>query len=118
MTNSVKKTALGYELHWAMQKTYTGKIFVFDKISNTDMIFHKHKNKSFFVNSGKFKIRFVDLSNGDFKETSLDEGGTIDIPAFTPHQICCTTSNGSINEVSDSNNEEDIYILLQEKFIQ
>jgi len=118
MENNVKKTNYGYDLIWASKETYAGKIFVFDKISNTDMIFHKLKNKSFFVNSGKFKIRFVDLSNGDFKETSLDEGGTIDIPAFTPHQICCTTSNGSINEVSDSNNEEDIYILLQEKFIQ
>ena len=51
MENNVKKTDYGYDLLWANQETYTGKILVFENLNaRTDLFFHKHRNKSLFVN--------------------------------------------------------------------
>ena len=118
MTNSVKKTAWGYELHWAMQKTYTGKILVFENLNaRTDLFFHKHRNKSLFVNSGKFKIRYVNTENGEILETELDEGHTFNVPALMPIQICSLGVSGSISEVSDKPDDEDIYVCLKSSYL-
>jgi len=117
MEEKVKKTDYGYELVWASHPTYTGKILVFEGLNaRTDMYLNKTKNKSLFVNSGKFKIRWIETSNGEIKETEFLEGNTFDVPAMLPIQICSLAFNGSIAEVSD-NNDDDVYIILQSKNI-
>ena len=50
----------GYELVWASNKEYCGKILVFEKRgAKTPMWIHKDRRKSWFVNSGKFKLKFI-----------------------------------------------------------
>ena len=45
----------GYELIWATNEKYCGKIMVFEKLgAKFSMHFHKEKDESWFVNSGRF----------------------------------------------------------------
>ena len=45
----------GYELIWATNEKYCGKIMVFEKVgSKFSLHFHKEKDESWFVNNGKF----------------------------------------------------------------
>ena len=118
MENNVKKTDYGYELSWANQETYTGKILVFENLNaRTDLFFHKHRNKSLFVNNGKFKIRYVNTENGEILETELEEGHTFNVPALMPIQICSLGVSGSISEVSDKPDDEDIYVCLKSSYL-
>ena len=49
----------GYELIWATNDLYCGKIMVFEKAgSKMSMHFHKEKDESWFVNQGSFKLRY------------------------------------------------------------
>jgi hypothetical protein len=51
----------GYEIVWANNDKYCGKILVFEKAgAKTSLVLHKEKSKSWFVNAGKFKLTFID----------------------------------------------------------
>ena len=53
----------GYELIWATNEHYCGKIMVFEKVgSKFSMHFHKEKDESWFVNNGRFLLNYVDTT--------------------------------------------------------
>jgi hypothetical protein len=113
MNDNVKQTDWGYEIVWANAESYSGKIVAFSNPGITDLQFHKYTNKSWFINDGQFKVRWVDTSNGSFLEASIKEGGTFDVPAMTPVSIQCLSSSGSFTEVSDKpSNENDTFTLI------
>lgn len=102
----------GYELVWASNKYYCGKIIFFEKSGNkTEMILHKEKIKSWFINSGKFRLNFIDVSNGTHNSRELSEGDTITITNITPHQLEALVDNSSITEVSTNSTTDDIFYL-------
>jgi len=108
--NNVKEFSWGYEIHWANQPTYSGKILVFpNKLSCTDMIFHKDKDKTYFINNGKFKFRWIDTNNGQLYEQELGEGGVWHVPAMRPSSLQSLEENSSITEVNNSSNEQDFF---------
>lgn len=102
----------GFEVVWANNEKYCGKLLVFEKAgAKTSLVFHKEKYKSWFVNAGKFKIRYIDISTGEMKETILEEGKTVDFGALGPHQIESLVSNSIIFEVGTADFVEDRYRL-------
>jgi hypothetical protein len=107
------QTTYGYELLWVSNEKYSGKILVFEAVGNkTDMIFHKEKSKSIFVNAGQIKLRWIDTTNGTMMESVLDEGKTANIAQLQPHQIEAIVANTSITEVGSAELENDTFVLI------
>ena len=98
----------GYELIWATTDDYCGKIMFFNKEGNkTSMHFHKEKDETWFVNSGKFKVRYIDTSNSMLYEKELNEGDVWHNPPLMPHQLVAMQDESSITEVSTPDSVED-----------
>ena len=62
----------GYELIWATNELYCGKIMVFSKKGNKfSMHFHREKTESWFVNQGKFIVRWIDTQTATLYQKEL-----------------------------------------------
>ena len=104
------KKGWGYELIWATNDKYCGKIMVFEKAGNMfSMHFHREKDETWFVNSGKFKVRWIDTTNARIHEKDLAEGDTWHNPPLQPHQLIALVDGSSITEVSTADSVEDNY---------
>jgi hypothetical protein len=106
------KKGWGFEIVWANNDKYCGKLLVFDRVgAKTSLVFHKEKAKSWFINAGKFKITFIDVATGEVKEAVLDEGKTVDFGALGPHQVEALAADSIIFEVGTSDYVEDRFRL-------
>jgi len=104
------KKGWGHELIWATNDKYCGKIMVFEKIGGKfSMHFHKEKDETWVVNSGKFKVRWIDTNTAEMFERELVEGETWHNPPLQPHQLEALEPNSSITEVSTADSVEDNY---------
>tara|TARA_X000001036_G_C20685354_1_gene807442 strand:+ start:787 stop:1212 length:426 start_codon:yes stop_codon:yes gene_type:complete len=100
----------GYELIWASNDMYCGKIMVFEKVgSKFSMHFHKEKDESWFVNNGRFLLNYIDTTTAEYKSMELTEGMTWRNPPLLPHQLVCMEPGSSITEVSTPDSVEDNY---------
>jgi mannose-6-phosphate isomerase-like protein (cupin superfamily) len=111
--SGVVKKGWGYELIWATNDQYCGKIMVFEKAGNKfSMHFHREKDETWFVNSGKFKLRWIDTRTATLYEQELTEGETWHNPPLQPHQLEALTDNASISEVSTADSVDDNYRII------
>jgi hypothetical protein len=102
----------GFEIIFANNDKYCGKLLVFERAgAKTSLVFHKDKRKSWFVNSGKFKVRYIYVSTGELKEAILEEGKTADFAELGPHQIESLAPNSMIFEVGTADYIEDRFRL-------
>jgi hypothetical protein len=102
----------GYEIVWANNDKYSGKLLVFERAgAKTSLVFHKEKRKSWFVNVGKFKVTFIDVATGEIKTAELVEGQTADFAELGPHQIESLVPNSIIFEVGTPDYIEDRFRL-------
>ena len=102
----------GFEIIFANNDKYCGKLLVFERAgAKTSLVFHKEKRKSWFVNSGKFKVKYIDVSTGELKEAILEEGKTADFAELGPHQIESLAPNSMIFEVGTADYVEDRFRL-------
>ena len=102
----------GFEIVFANNDKYCGKLLVFEKAgAKTSLVFHKEKSKSWFVNSGKFKVTFIDVSTGEIKQAELAEGQTADFGPLGPHQIEALVDGSIIFEVGGADYVEDRFRL-------
>ena len=100
----------GYELIWATNDKYCGKIMVFEKKgSKFSMHFHKEKEETWFVNSGTFIVRWIDTKDATLHQQELIEGATWHNPPLQPHQLEALEDGSSITEVSTADSVEDNY---------
>jgi len=98
----------GYEVVWANNDQYSGKLLVFEKAgAQTSLVLHKQRRKSWFVNNGKFKITFIDIQTGEMKSAELVEGQTVDLAELGPHQLESLVPNSIIFEVGTPDYVED-----------
>ena len=105
-------TDYGYEIIWTNTENYCGKMLIFEKAgSKTSMLFHKQKRKSWFVNSGRFKISYIDVTTGFPREALLEEGKTADFAELSPHQVEALADYSVIFEVGTSDYIEDKFLL-------
>jgi streptogramin lyase len=102
----------GFELVFANNDKYCGKLLVFDRAgAKTSLVFHKEKAKSWFVNAGRFKITYIDVATGEVKQSELSEGQTADFGELGPHQIEALVDNSIIFEVGTADYIEDRFRL-------
>jgi hypothetical protein len=102
----------GFEIVFASNDKYCGKLLVFEKIgAKTSLVFHKEKTKSWFVNAGKFKVTYIDVSSGEIKQSELSEGQTAEFAQLGPHQIEALMPNSVIFEVGTADYVEDRFRL-------
>jgi hypothetical protein len=102
----------GYEIVFANNDKYCGKLLVFERVgAKTSLVFHKEKRKSWFVNAGKFRVRYIDIASGEMKEAVLEEGKTVDFAELSPHQIEALVPNSIIFEVGTGDYVEDRFRL-------
>lgn len=102
----------GFEIVFANNDKYSGKLLVFEHAgSKTSLVFHREKAKSWFVNAGKFKIKFIDVNTGDVKEAILEEGKTVDFGPLGPHQVEALVDGSIIFEVGTADYVEDRFRL-------
>jgi mannose-6-phosphate isomerase-like protein (cupin superfamily) len=103
----------GYELIWATNDKYCGKLMVFTKSgARFSMHFHREKDETWFVNSGRFLVRWIDTKTAKVHEQELKEGDTWHNPPLQPHQLIAIQANSSISEVSTPDSVEDNYRVL------
>ena len=102
----------GFELVFANNDKYCGKLLIFEHAgAKTSLVFHKEKAKSWFVNAGKFKVSFIDVTTGETKQAVLQEGQTADFGQLGPHQIEALEPNSIIFEVGTGDYVEDRFRL-------
>ncbi len=104
------KKGWGYELIWATNEKYCGKIMVFEKIgARFSMHFHKEKEETWFVNSGKFLLKWIDTKDATVHTKELVEGDKWHNPPLQPHQLEALEEMSEIFEVSTADSVEDNY---------
>jgi hypothetical protein len=103
----------GFELIWATNELYCGKMMVFTKKGNKfSMHFHKEKDESWFVNEGSFIVRWIDTKTATLFSQTLTQGMTWRNKPLLPHQLEALEDNSSITEVSTADSVEDNYRLI------
>ena len=65
----------GFEIIWATNDKYCGKIMVFEKVgAKFSMHFHREKDETWFVNNGRFIVRWIDTKTAKMNMQELKEG--------------------------------------------
>ncbi len=103
----------GYEIIWATNDKYCGKIMVFERAgAKFSMHFHKEKDETWFVNAGQFKLVYCDTTTATYVEKILNEGDVWRNPPLQPHQLIALKPNSIILEVSTPDSVEDNYRII------
>jgi mannose-6-phosphate isomerase-like protein (cupin superfamily) len=103
----------GFELIWATNEKYCGKIMVFDKKgAKFSMHFHREKDETWFVNAGAFILRYIDTKTAVTHERVLKEGDVWRNPPLQPHQLEALQAGSMIFEVSTPDSIEDNFRIL------
>lgn len=110
--DNIKETPFGYIISWASNKEYEAKILVFNRPVKTDLSFHKETKKTWFVNSGQFRFRWIDTKSGKLYEKDAQEGTVFEVERLMPASIESLTSDGSIAEVSTPTAPDDTYCVI------
>lgn len=105
--------AWGREIIFANNDMYCGKLLVYDKAGTKgSMHFHMKKHETFYVQQGKFILRWIDTNSSRIYEETLHVGDTWVNKPGMPHQIESLTNNSIIFEVSTHHDDEDSYRVL------
>ena len=98
----------GSEEIWVSNDRYCSKFMYFNTGAKFSMHFHREKEETWHVMSGKFLLRFIQTSNAQIFEYEGIEGNVFHIAPLIPHQVVCIEA-GTILEVSTPDSVEDNY---------
>ena len=101
----------GEEVIWANTDKYCSKFLNFKPGARFSMHFHKDKDETLYVLSGKFELRFINTKNAQQTVQELTAGDVWHNPPLSPHQLICF-EEGTIIEVSTADSAEDNYRVL------
>ena len=76
----------GYEIHWAVTDQYVGKILFIKAGESLSRQYHKIKDETIYVLSGKMKF-IVGKAPDDLKEIVLEPGHSYHIEPHEIHQM-------------------------------
>ena len=103
----------GYELTWANHSHYSGKIFAFTSVNaKTPFFFNSETDKTFFVSTGKFKVRWIETATGNIFEQELDDGKVFDCPRMMPCSLQALTKEATV-AVTTSGEKDDRHIVIK-----
>jgi len=92
---------------------YCGKLLLFNEGAKFNMRFHMLKKKSWYVQEGKFLLKYIDTKNATRREREITKGMVVEIDRGTPHQLIAH-AEGIIFEVSTQHFDEDSYRIEKE----
>jgi quercetin dioxygenase-like cupin family protein len=98
----------GHELIWATNDRYCGKMMHFDTGARFSMHFHREKEETWYVQSGKFVVKWINTDTAEQREQELNTGAVWHNPPCMPHQLICV-EEGTVVEVSTPDSVEDNY---------
>ena len=98
----------GYELWIANNEKYCGKILHFNKGKRCSYHYHKLKQETFYVESGKIKVLYGYGSIEDAKVKVMLPGDSLDVPIGLIHQIIAIEES-KVYEFSTTHYESDSY---------
>ena len=107
----------GYEKWIVNKKEYCGKFLYFNKGKKCSFHYHRQKDETFYLQSGKMLIRYCDIhdyidDNTSIKEMLLNPGGSFYVPICLIHQMIAL-ENSELFEFSTEHFEEDSYRLIK-----
>lgn len=107
------KKEWGIEVTWASHENHCGKILVFGP-PGSQMPFHFHAvtDKSWFVNSGKFMVRWIDTADGKIYQQELNEGGTFYVERLKPASLVALDNNSTMLQTSNQDTKNDIFNVI------
>ncbi len=85
-------------------KDYCMKFLNFKKDKKFSMHFHSKKKETWYIDSGKFTLKWIDTNNANIHEKIIEKNEIIHLNVLTIHQLLCI-EEGRIIEVST---EDDI----------
>lgn len=98
----------GSETIWATNDLYCGKILQFNTGAKFSMHFHAHKDETWYVMSGRFRLYWIDTATAVTHSRDLVAGSVWHNPPLMPHQLECV-EQGQVIEVSTPDSVEDNY---------
>lgn len=101
----------GSEEIWVTNDKYCSKFMHFNEGAMFSMHFHREKEETWRVMSGRFLIRYIDTIDARIYEYEATEGKIHHNNPLTPHQVICMEA-GTILEVSTPDSVEDNYRIM------
>jgi hypothetical protein len=113
ISEGAHETPYGYDLVWASTENYTAKIRVFNKAgTSTDLYFQTNRSKTWFVNNGSFRLRWIDTNTAQILERDFAEGQTYTVLAHQPAQLIAMSDGSSVTECGTADSVEDMYRVI------
>ena len=109
--NGLVPKGWGSEFIWATNDKYCGKFMNFNTGAKFSMHFHKDKEETWYIQSGKFIVRWIDTRTARQHEKELYQGGVWHNVPCMPHQLECIEA-GTVIEVSTPDSVEDNYRVM------
>lgn len=103
----------GREVWIANNPQYCGKILEIKKGKRCSLHFHKMKTESFYLRSGRLRIRTKEsVDTATIREFDLNEGQCMDVPAGLVHQMEAL-EDSELYEFSTQHFESDSYRIVK-----
>ena len=77
----------GYELIWALTDVYCGKVLFVQAGASLSLQFHKEKDESWYVQSGRAKLELGDVGQGVLNEEVIGAGASFHYTPGTVHRV-------------------------------
>jgi mannose-6-phosphate isomerase-like protein (cupin superfamily) len=95
----------GYELIWALTDVYCGKVLFVEAGQSLSLQFHREKDESWLVQSGRAKLELGEVGASVLKEEVVGAGAAFHYPPGTVHRITALEDT-TILEVSTPHLED------------
>ena len=103
----------GYELIWAQTETYVGKVLFVRAGESLSLQFHREKDESWLVQSGRAKLELGAAGESVLKEEVIIAGAAFHYPPGTVHRVTAiedtTILEVSTTQLDDVVRLEDAY---------
>jgi mannose-6-phosphate isomerase len=103
----------GYELIWALTDLYCGKVLFVHAGASLSLQFHKEKDESWYVQSGRAKLELGDVGQGVLDEEVIGPGAAFHYVPGTVHRVTAiedtTILEVSTPHLDDVVRLEDVY---------
>ena len=103
----------GYELIWAVTDAYAGKLLFVKAGESLSLQFHREKDESWLVQSGRAKLELGSAGDAMLKEEIIGPGASFRFPPGTVHRVTALEDT-TILEVSTP--ELDDVVRLEDRY--
>jgi mannose-6-phosphate isomerase len=103
----------GYELIWALTDVYCGKVLFVRAGHSLSLQFHREKDESWHIQSGRAKLELGESGEGALSEEVVSAGASFRLPPGTVHRITALEDT-TVLEVSTPHLDE--VVRLQDEY--